>query len=189
MLLIRLLLVFTELFRLQIRLLLSLTSLSRRLSPFSWNDRSRFFDDLAGLGEVKYEELHVLRGQGCADAADDVLLVLPLGRVEVVEDHTRVAVFFADTRLDHLIKDFLAQILVVIGVDLRLLLALSWRRLLLSLLCLLLLFKSDLELFLSLLQELGCLLSDGQAALHTVVVELVKLHDAALVLLGEEVRD
>jgi hypothetical protein len=140
-----------------------------------------------GLVEVENEKFHILRGESLTNVADNIFRGLPLWGLEVVKDHTRVAVLFLNACLDHLDNQFLRKVLVVVRVDFRFFLSLGGWLLALGFLGLFLLFKGDLKLFLSLLQEFGCLIGNWKSTLDAVVIELVKFHDATLVLLREEV--
>jgi hypothetical protein len=104
----------------------------------------------------------------------------------VIEDDTGVAVFLSCSLLDHLLEDFLAEVLVVGLANFRLFLTLG-RRFLLSLLFLLLFLKSDLQFFLSLIKVLLCLVSYWESTFDTVIVETIKFDNLSLMLLLKEV--
>jgi hypothetical protein len=104
----------------------------------------------------------------------------------VIEDDTSIAVFLSGSLLNHLHQDLLAQILVVSLANFRLFLTLG-RRFLLSLLFLLLFFKSYLQFFLSLVKVLLSLVSDWKSTFDTVIIETIKFNNLSLMLLLKEV--
>lgn len=141
------------------------------------------------LVEVENEKFHILSGQSLTNEANDIFRGLPLRGLEVVEDNTCVAVLLLNTCLDHFYHNFLREVLVVAGIDLRLLLSLGRWLLALGFLGLLLLFQSNLKFFLSLLKVLGGFISNRKSTFHTEVEELIQFHNASLMLLREQVGD
>jgi hypothetical protein len=106
----------------------------------------------------------------------------------VIEDDTSIAVFLSGSLLNHLHEDFLVEVLVISLANFRLFLTLG-RRFLLSLLFLLLFFKSDLQFFLSLIEVLLGLVSNWKSTFDTVIVETIKFDNLSLMLLLKEVGD
>ena len=106
----------------------------------------------------------------------------------MIEDDTGVAVFLSGPLLDHLLENFLAEVLVVSLANFRLFLTLG-RRFLLSLLFLLLLFQSDLQFFLSLLEVLLSFVSNWESTFDTVIIETIKFDNLSLMLLLKEIGD
>lgn len=106
----------------------------------------------------------------------------------MVKDDTCIAIFFLGSLLDHFHQNLFAEILVVSLADFRLFLTLG-RRFLLSLLLLLLFFKSKLKLFLPLLKILLCLFTDWKSTFDTVIKQAIKLDDLSLMLLLKIVGD
>jgi hypothetical protein len=113
-------------------------TISRSLN---WSDR--FINYLSFFREVEEKDLNVLGSKTVTNSFNDEFHVEPVLRLEVIEDDTSIAVFLSGSLLNHLHQDFLAQVLIVSLANFRLFLTLG-RRFLLSLLFLLLFFKSYL---------------------------------------------
>mmetsp|Transcript_8825 Transcript_8825/g.8168 ORF Transcript_8825/g.8168 Transcript_8825/m.8168 type:complete len:414 (-) Transcript_8825:2348-3589(-) len=134
------------------------------------------------LLELEGQQLHILSGDGLTDGLHhkfDVWVVLAL---QVVKDHSRIAVFLFHPEGQHLYEELLGEELELCLVHLWLLLPFLG----LSLLFLLfLLFQLLLQLLISLLQILLDLLSHWQPSPLAVVHQLVYLYHTPLVLLSQ----
>jgi len=104
----------------------------------------------------------------------------------VIKDDSGIAVFLSGSLLDHLLEDFLAEVLVVGLANFGLFLTLG-RGFLLSLLFLLLLFQSNFQFFLSLFEVFLSLVSNWESTFDTVIIETVKFDNLSLMLLLKEV--